>query len=145
MNTNEEKYYKPSFGTNGQWINYIESLMDLFYGKTEKYFISYKTMLNSKIRKYKHIVHYHKITYLKNNMTFKIPCTFDDDKEIPLRKSIDGKNYKILRFMIPKDLLPTYSSVYESAIGSDKVMSAGYYFVPITDVSIKTESKEEFI
>ena len=30
----------------------------------------------------------------------------------------------------------------ESAIGSDKVMSAGYYFVPITDVSIKTESKK---
>ena len=78
-------------------------------------------------------------------MTFEIPCTFDDDKEIHLQKSIDGKNYKILRFMIPKDLLPAYTSVYESATGSDKTMSAGYYFVPITDVSIKTESKEEFI
>jgi hypothetical protein len=145
MKVNEEKYYKPSFGTNDEWIDYIESLRDLFYGKTEKYFISYKKMLDSKIRKYKHIVHYHKITYLKNNMTFEMPCTFDNDKEVHLQKSIDGKNYKILRFMIPKDLLPAYTSVYESATGSDKTMSAGYYFVPITDVSIKTESKEKFI
>jgi hypothetical protein len=113
--------------------------------KQKKYFEAYNALLSSEIMHYKHLVHQHKLTFLKNNQTVDLPCTFDKDTEPSLLKSADGVNYKVFRYNIPEDLLSTYKSVYKTYEGPDKGMFAGYYFVPMNEVKIETETKEEFI
>lgn len=130
-----EKYYKPSFGLNEQWIEYIDSLIDLFYGKTKKYFVAYNTLLTSDVVKYKHTIHYHKVTFLKNNQTIVVPCTYDAHKTPNVISIDEHGDYIIFKEYIPEDLLSIYKKV-ENAKYPD------IYSVPHTDITIKTTSKE---
>lgn len=44
MTIEEKCYWKPHFGTGEQWIDYIEGLSSLLYGKPEKYIIALDTL-----------------------------------------------------------------------------------------------------
>ena len=48
----EHHYWIPNFGTNEQWMNYCDSLYQLFYGNTDSYFEAYLVLLQGKEKDY---------------------------------------------------------------------------------------------
>lgn len=48
----EHHYWIPNFGTNKQWMNYCDSLYQLFYGNTDPYFEVYLVLLQGKEKNY---------------------------------------------------------------------------------------------
>ena len=90
FNPNEEHYYTPNFGTNDDWINYCDGLYELYYGKPEKYIKTYYTLLQSEIRKYKHILHKWYIEF-KDGEIIKFTNSWDDNISNPLENDYFDK------------------------------------------------------
>ena len=116
-------------------LSHLAEVRELKYGKTKKYFVAYNALLTSDVVKYKHTIHYHKVTFLKNNQTIVVPCTYDAHKTPNVISIDEHGDYIIFKEYIPEDLLSVYKKV-ENAKYPD------IYSVPHTDITIKTTSKE---
>lgn len=97
-----EKYWIPNFGDNQMWMEYCDSLYLLYYGKTEKYFKSYNKLLQSEIRKFKHLLHRWFIE-LNDGDVIEIGQTWDDKLENPLDNYYDKGDYYIVKKHLVKD------------------------------------------
>lgn len=93
----EEHYWIPTFGTYMDWMNFCDSLYDLYYGNPDKYLISLKVLLNANIRKYPH-TRYSWHMELKDGNSFKYQSRIDDTSN-PFRTTEE-------HYLIPKRFLP---------------------------------------
>lgn len=79
---NEKKYYKPNFGNNEDWIKFCKSLIELNYGNPANYIKQYNKLLQSKIRKYKHIKHSWHLKF-KDGEDIIFDTSWDDNIKTP--------------------------------------------------------------
>jgi hypothetical protein len=108
FNPDIENYWTPNFGTHQEWIDLCDALYHLYYGKTEQYFRAYNALIQTEIRRYKHILHTWYIKF-KDGQVVKFNDTWDDKQENPLnneyfdkgdyyvvyRKFVKNRNYEI--------------------------------------------------
>jgi len=98
FNPSIEKWNEPNFGTYQEWIDLCDGLYKLYYGKPEDYFKSYNKLIQSELRKYKHILH---TWYIKFNdgEIIKVYETWDKDTENPLENEAysDNNNYFVMK------------------------------------------------
>ena len=80
---NQESYSMPNFGTYEEWINFCEGLYELYYGRPEKYLNSLKALMDSEIRKYKHILHNWYIRF-SDETVVEFTSSWDDNVKNPL-------------------------------------------------------------
>ena len=103
FNPEDEHYWTPNFGTYQEWINLCEGLYHLYYGKPEQYLKSYNALIQSEIRKYKHILH---TWYLKftDGQIIEFYTTWDDNQENPLNNEhFDKGDYYVIYKKYVKD------------------------------------------
>lgn len=121
-----EHYWMPKFGTNQEWINLCDGLYHLYYGRVEEYIKSYHTLIQSEIRKYKHILHNWYIKF-KDGETVKFDTTWDDKQDNPLdNEYFDKGDYYIIYKKYVKD------RNYEKH--EDEEFIRNYCKVPKTDI-----------
>jgi hypothetical protein len=97
-----EPHFFPHFGTHEDWMNLCDGLYSFYYGNPERYLKAYNTLIQSEIRKYKHILHTWYIKF-KDGEVIKIDYDWDDRTQNPLANDyfdkgeyylIDGKYVK---------------------------------------------------
>lgn len=138
FNPDAENYWIPKFGDYKMWMNYCDSLYELYRGRPENYIKSYKQLLDSEKRTYKHLS---RLWYakFKNGEIVNIGNTWDDNLELPIEK-IDEKNIYILhKRRAPKgyDL-----QQHKSEEDDDCFFSKNYLQVPfdiVEDIYYETE------
>lgn len=134
-----ENYWAPNFGTYEEWINLCDGLYHLYYGKTEQYFKSYSTLIQSEIRKYKHILHTWYIRF-KDGETVKFDTTWDDKQDNPLDNEYFSKSdyYVVGRRYVKNRNYEMYEN--------DQFISNYYCKVPKDDIDkIYKVSEEKMI
>lgn len=98
FNPDIERYWIPKFGTYQEWIDLCEGLYSLYYGNTQQYFKSYNALIQSEIRRYKHILHTWYIKFTDGEV-IKFSHTWDDKQENPLNDECFDKGdfYLVLK------------------------------------------------
>jgi hypothetical protein len=94
FNANVEHYWIPNFGDNQMWIKYCDSLYRLYYGDAKEYFMAYNSLIQCKIRKFKHILHKWFIEYTNGEIT-QFATSWDERTENPLKLYQVGDYYII--------------------------------------------------
>ena len=115
---NKEGISIPKFGLFEDWIEYCDSLFDLYYGKMANYLTSLIKLKESNIRTYKHICY--ECYIIINDETLKINSSLDE--KLDLLKEDD-------KYLIPKILLK--NKEYEKYDKYDNF----YYKVPQEDIT----------
>lgn len=92
FNPNVEEYWIPNFGDNQMWINYCDSLYELYYGYVKNYLKAYNSLIQCEIRKFKHILHRWYME-LNDGQIIEFDHRWDDDTENPLDYADKGDYY----------------------------------------------------
>lgn len=99
---NLEKYWIPNFGDNKMWIDYCDSLCELHYGNTRKYFKAYNDLMQCEIRKFKHLLHRWYIE-LNDGDIIEIGKSWDNTLVCPLDSNSNKDDYYIINKRVVKD------------------------------------------
>lgn len=99
---NLEKYWIPNFGDNMMWIDYCDSLYDLYYGNTESYLKAYNNLLTCEKRKFKHLLHRWYVE-LNDGDIIEIGRSWDDNLNCPLDRFSDKGDYHIIYKNLAKE------------------------------------------
>ena len=141
-----DKFYIPNFGDGELWINYCNSLYRLYLGFSKEYFLSYNALIQSEVRKFKHILHKWYIQ-LKNGTVIEFEQKWDEDIENPLNEYFDkGDFYIINKSKIQNDKFNF--EVYEPIDEREKNLFFVNNFVKIYKSEIKRiykKSEEVFV
>ena len=143
FNPNVEKYWVPNFGDNQMWINYCDSLYKLFYGYTDEYFKAYNTLIQCKIRKFKHILHRWYIEF-NDGETIEFEQSWDDDNKSPLKDYDDKGEFYILHKTKVRDKgFETYEPLDEE---EEFLFRKFYVKIPKTEIKqIYNKSEERMV
>lgn len=135
----EEHYWIPKFGCNSEWIDFCDGLYQMYYGNPRHYFSSYKVLIESEIRLFKHVLHNWYIR-LVNGDVIKLMETWDDSDTNPLYSDIyDKGDYYLIKKSCFKE------TTYTCADDTDMILKR-FYKVPKTDIlDIYKISEEKFI
>lgn len=125
----EEHYWLPRFGENEDWMDFCDGLYLLYYGHNELYLNTLKVLMESKIRRYKHIRHKHIITF-NNGFKIEIGNTYDDKTDYNLEEENDC-------YLIPK-IKVTFENQYQTT----KKLWIDYYMVPKTEIKEMNKESE---
>lgn len=139
----KDNYWIPNFGNNKEWIEFCDSLYDLFYGYPEKYFAIYKKLLTCKIRKYKHTLH-HWFIEMKTGDKIEYAQTWDTDIKNPLDNDIYNKEncYLVLKKYCKNK---KFAEINNSERNMYELLNS-YYKIPKTDIDkIYKESEEVLV
>lgn len=137
FDANKENYWIPKFGTYQEWINLCDGLYELYYGKTETYLRAYQTLIQTEIRRYKHVLHTWYIEF-RDGENVKFDDTWDDKQENPLSNEyFDKGDYYVVhkRYVKNRNYEP-----YE-----DEGIKWNYCKVPKTDIEKVYKISEEIM
>lgn len=136
FNPDKENYWTPNFGTYKEWIDLCDGLYSLYYGKTQQYFKAYSTLIQTKIRRYKHILHTWYIEF-KDGQVVKFDTTWDDKQENPLNNEyFNNGNY----YLVCKEYVENRNyEIYED----EESISNRYCKVPKSDINKIYKISEE--
>lgn len=95
FDSNIEEYWIPNFGDNQMWINYCDSLYELYYGYTKEYLKAYNILIQCEIRQFQHILHRWYMEF-NDGQIIEFDQSWDDNKENPLKSYADKGNFYIL-------------------------------------------------
>lgn len=139
FNPNVEKYWLPNFGDNEMWMNYCDSLYQLYYGKTEEYFKAYKALIKCAIRKFKHILHRWYIEFNDGDI-IEFHQSWDKSIENPLDTYFDkGEFYILHEFKVKDKEFESYEPVNEE----EEFLFNQYVKIPKSDVKEIYKKSEE--
>jgi len=140
INTEEEHYWIPKFGSGEEWMLFCDGLYGLFYGHTEKYLNSYNTLLRQNLRTYKHILHKWFIEF-KDGEIIQFDYTWDKSIDSPLN---DCWAEKPTHYLIHRKHVGHRD--YETHAESHKFFEDHFCKVPKNDINkIYKESEERFL
>lgn len=116
----EDHYWLPKFGSAKEWIEYCDSLIDLYYGEPERYLETYRTLLKADIRKFKRTL-YEWYLVLNTGEEFYIDSRIiDDEIRDPLKESSNwaGELFMVVARRIPESAKPICKKLPEDSIYS---------------------------
>lgn len=125
-----EHYWIPTFGDYKDWMDFCDSLYELFYGKPNNYFIAYKKLLEKEIRRYSHTLHTWYIEF-NDGETVKFDNSWDENIKNPLDNVYHDKGYY---YIINEKLVKDRG--YEEYIDEEE-SSAFIKFVKMPKLDIK--------
>ena len=145
FNLAEEHFWLPKFGTYKDWFSYCDALCDLYYGNPDKYFETYKYLLLSEIRKYKHLEH---TWYLKlrDSEPFAFISTYDEDTTNPLLDEYYqyDEAYLIQKQYIPEELRGKFFDLIDGDV--ELIKKRHYQYIPESEIEkIYFETKDIYV
>ena len=139
FNPEVEHYWMPNFGDNEMWMNYCDSLYQLYYGKTEEYFKSYKSLMECEIRKFKHTLHRWFIEF-KDGDVVEFYQSWDKNNTHPLNEYLNRGEYYLLHKMKVKD---KDFEPYEPMNEEEEFLFDNYVKIPKSEVQEIYKKSEE--
>lgn len=139
FNPDLEQYWTPKFGNYQEWMDLCDGIYELYFGKPEKYLRAYNVLLQTEIRRYKHILHHWYIKF-KDEEIIEFDTTWDKRTDNPL----DNKhNDKGDFYIMEKKLLQNRN--YEQYKNEEELFMNFYCKVPKNDVKEIYKSSEEVL
>lgn len=132
----EEHYWLPKFGENKEWIDFCNGLYHLYFGNPDKYFTSYKALLEAGIRKYPHIL-------------YTLYASLKDGREVKLYSRYDNEDFFMEKqdgyYNLPKNAFKDKEK-WEDAKTQDPFFNKMHYQVPEEDVlAFRTDSQRKMV
>lgn len=116
----KDHYWLPKFGSAKEWIEYCDSLINLYYGEPERYLETYRTLLKADIRKFKRTL-YEWYLVLNTGEEFSIDYRIiDDEIRDPLKESSNwaGELFMVVARRIPESARSICKKLPENSIYS---------------------------